>query len=298
MVGPIRRSLISLPAIALVVLAAGAALTAGCAREAPVLRLWIAPEAPPVTPPSDTAARYVAAVRAIATIMSRELEMPLAEPFPIFVYATRAAYAEGLVSAGGITAERAEEIAAYSIAVTQLGQLHINNEGMRELPRSAWLAVIAHELAHRAQYQLSGGRRGRSEQWLREGMADWVACQVLDRLGETTFRRERERALREIGLEWSELRRKPLDLAELGRARGWEARHLQPDGHLVYRLAFLLTDELIQQHGWRRLLDYFRVFAEADDRFDAFQQAFGGSLKEFETDALKRLGHELVGRES
>jgi len=278
-------------------LAIGVMLTAGCARETRVLRFWIASDPPPVPAAPGEIATYEKAVHTITRIMVRELDMPLSGPLTVFVYPTREAYADGLVSTGRLAPEQAAKIAAYSVAVTEHGRLFINDEGMRDLPQSEWLAMIAHELTHHAQYQLSGGRRGRSEQWLREGMADWVACQVLDRLGRTTLRREREHALREIAAAWPELASEPLDLVELGRPRGWEARHIEPDGHLVYRLAFLLTDDLIRQHRWPRLLDYFRAFAESEERFDEFRRAFGESLERFGADALARLRNDLVRRE-
>lgn len=278
-------------------LAIGAMLTAGCARETRVLRFWIAPDPPPVPAALGEIASYEEAVHTITGIMVHELDVPLSGPLTVFVYPTREAYAEGLVGTGRLPPEQAAKIAAYSFAVTEHGRLFINDERMRDLPRSAWLATIAHELTHHAQYQLSGGRRGRSEQWLREGMADWVACQVLDRLGYTTLRHEREHALREVAAAWPELASKQLDLVELGRPREWEARHLEPDGYLVYRLAFLLTDDLIRQHHWPRLLDYFRAFAESEERFDEFRRAFGESLEKFGADALARLRNDLVRRE-
>jgi hypothetical protein len=149
--------------------------------------------------------------------------------------------------------------------------------------------VLAHELTHVVQYQLAGGRRGHSEQWLREGMADWVASQVLERLGITTFSHEREEALRAVAGELPRLRDDPLDLVALGEPRGWETRHLRSGDRLTYRLAFLLADDLIRRRGLDRLLDYFGAFARSDDRFGHFQQAFGVSLGEFQASALERV---------
>ncbi len=281
------------PGLALATLVLGAALVAGCARETLVLSFWIPPDAPPASEPPRVGTSYEKAVRAITGIMVRDLELPLSGPLTVLVYPTRAAYAGGLVSTGGIPPGRAAEIAAYAVAVTQHGRLFINDEELRDKPRSVWLGILTHELAHHAQYQLSGGHRGRSEQWLREGMADWIACRVLDRLGETTFRRERARALHDVAGAWRELGPESLDLAELGRPQGWEARHLRPDGQLIYRLAFLLADELIREHGWHSVLDYFRAFARSDDRFSNFERAFGESLEDFAADAPVRLRRDI-----
>ena len=45
------------------------------------------------------------------------------------------------------------------------------------------LRCSSHEVAHAAQYEWAGGHRGTSDQWLREGYADWVQAHVLDSMG-------------------------------------------------------------------------------------------------------------------
>ncbi|MBI3457933.1 MAG: hypothetical protein HY002_19320 [Candidatus Rokubacteria bacterium] len=153
--------------------------------------------------------------------------------------------------------------------------------------------MVTHELTHVAQYELSGGRRGHSEQWLREGMAEWVACWMLDRLGESTFFHERYQAGKAVALDLPALQSDPPDLVDLGRPGGWETRHLRSGDRITYRLAFLLTDELVRRHGFDRLIAYFRAFADSDDRFGHFQRTFGRSLREFEADALSRIRDEV-----
>lgn len=241
---------------------------------------------------------YESAVRVVAAIMVAEMGLPLPSRFTVFVYPSRTAYAEGLATSGRMPARRAEEIAAYSVGLGQHRRLFINDEALRGTCRRAWLAVVTHELTHSAQYELSGGRRGRSEQWLREGMADWVAARVLDRLGDTTFRAERSRVIGDIARMRPALGDESLDLVDLGQPRGWETRHLRAGDRRTYRLAFLVTDELIRRSGWARLVEYFRAFVDSDDRFDNFRQAFGLSLDEFERDALGRLRNALADRES
>jgi hypothetical protein len=67
---------------------------------------------------------------------------------------------------GGIAAGRAAELAEPSAGRSQPRRLFLNDKLLRELPCSA-RPVLAHELTHAAQYELSGGRWGQSEQWLR-----------------------------------------------------------------------------------------------------------------------------------
>ncbi|MBI2494583.1 MAG: hypothetical protein HYV94_21145 [Candidatus Rokubacteria bacterium] len=274
-----------------------AALAPGCARTTLVLPVTLAPAAPTKPAPTRPLRTYESAVNVIAAIMVSDLALPLPSRFTVFVFPTRAAYAGGLANTGLMPASRAAEIAEYSVGLGHHRQLFLNDGALRGACGSTWLAVLTHELTHSAQYELSGGRRGRSEQWIREGMAAWVAYRVLDRLGEATFGDQRERAAREVVGAWRALQDRGLDLVDLGRPRGWEARHRRPGGQAQYRLAFLLTDELIRRGGWERLLEYFRAFAGSDDRFGNFDRAFGLSLDEFERQALESLGHQYAGRD-
>ncbi|MBI4607475.1 MAG: hypothetical protein HY726_00520 [Candidatus Rokubacteria bacterium] len=236
-------------------------------------------------------------MRAIAAVMVGELGLPLPRQFTVFVYPTRSEYEQGLVREGTLSPTRAAEIAEYSVGLGQHRRLFVNDEAFRGGCRSAWLGVVAHELTHAAQYELSGGRRGRSEQWLREGMADWVTFRLLERLGEGTFAGHRKGAMAIVRQALPVLQERPLDLVDLGRPAGWEAQALRTNGRLAYQLAFLLTDDLIRHQGFDRLLEYFRSFADSDDRLRHFQQAFGLSVAEFGQDALRRIRQEIEREE-
>lgn len=280
----------------LTVLALGAMLTAGCARQTLVIPVPITPEALRVAAQSGSIRSYESATRAIASVMVMELGLPLPPRLTVFVYPDHETYAAGLAGTGRMSPRRAEEIAGYSVGLGQHRQLFINDQALRGACRRVWLGVVAHELTHSAQYQLSGGRRGRSEQWLREGMADWVAARVLERLGETTLPRRRNRALDDVARAWAEREDTRLDLIRLGAPLGWEHRHLDA-GQLTYRLAFLATDALIRRSGLDRLIGYFRAFADSDDRFGHFERAFGMSLEEFEEEVLTEIRDQLARRE-
>ncbi len=270
-----------------------AVIAAGCARAPLVLPVRIEPEvlAAPVRPGALTG--YESGVQTIAAVMVGELGLPLPRQFTVFVYPTRGEYAAALVTAGRLSPARAAEIAEHSVGLARPGRLLLNDHALRGARRSTWLGVVAHELTHLAQYDLSGGRRGRSEQWVREGMADWVTSRVLERLGERTFRDRREQACRAVAQGLRAREGEPLDLAELGSPRGWEARALGAEGRLGYRLAFLLTEDLIRRRGFESLIAYFRAFGDSDDRLDQFRRVFGLSLKEFERAALVRIREEV-----
>ncbi len=140
-----------------------------------------------------------------------------------------------------------------------------------------------------AQYELAGGRRGRSEQWLREGMAEWVAAWILERLGEERAHERRQRVLAAVAAVGSADHDPPLDLVALGHPRGWQARLLAAGRAQTYDLAFLLTDDLVRRRGIDGVTAYFRAFTESDDRFGHFHRAFGESIRDFEGTALDRI---------
>jgi hypothetical protein len=276
-------------------LAAVVLLVAGCAGDPRVLAVHLDTGALDGPARAGPLTDYTPAVRAIALVMTRDLGLPLPSAVTLFVYPSRQTYAQGLTDVGGLPAARAREVSGYSAGLGQHRRLFINEAVLGSRDPRVWLGVLAHELTHVVQYQLAGGRRGQSEQWLREGMADWVAGQVLERLGIATVRQQREEALRAVREELPRLRDEPLDLVALGEPRGWETRHLRSGDPLTYRLAFLLTDDLIRRRGLDRLLDYFSAFARSDDRFGHFLRAFGLSLAEFQASALQRVHDAAPG---
>jgi hypothetical protein len=271
-------------------LAAAAALAlalAGCARATQILSVQIDPDST-LTPTPRTVRGYESAVGAIAHLMVAELRLPLPDRLVVFVYPTRAEYEQGLIREGGLSTTGAARIAGASLGLAQQQRLFVNDEALRGAPRHAWLGLVAHELTHVAQYELAGGRRGRSEQWLREGMADWVAARILERLGEADTNEWRVRALHAMAaVETDNLQ--SLDLVVLGHPRGWRARLSAVGTAPTYGLAFLLTDELVRRHGFDSLITYFRAFAGSNDRFGHFQRAFGEPLRDFALRALDRI---------
>lgn len=283
-----------LPAAAVAV----ALLAAGCAAGSTlVLPIRIEPERLTAPAAARPFTDYESAVRSIAAIMVAELGLPLPRRFTLFIYPTRTEYERGLIRDGHMPQARAAEIAEYSVGLGQHRRLFINDGALRSAPQSASLRIVAHELTHLAQYELSGGRRGSSEQWLREGMADWVTSRTLERLGAGTSLYRRQRAVRTVARALPALEDDMLDLVDLGRPLGWETRHLRVGGQVTYGLALLLTEELIRRRGFESLIAYFQAFANSDDRFGHFRAAFGLSVEEFEAHALDRLRHEAQATE-
>jgi hypothetical protein len=154
----------------------------------------------------------------------------------------------------------------------------LNDAKLASLAWADRVALLAHEFGHSLQYELGGGRRGTSDQWLREGFADWLSARVLERLDVLTMasvRRERQRQLRSAG------RSKTPSLSELVTFPQW-VRAGERQGVQMYALAFLAVDQLLERHGAAAVAGYFTRFAKSQDRVTNFREAFGEDVETFE----------------
>ncbi len=256
-----RRSL----SASLALLAAGLA-AAGCSP------------APRVVPsPHDRAAAalaphgYHAWWSRIAEVMEQELGFPPLDTVLVLLPHQHALEQE--LVRDGMPPDLARQAASRLDAVGRAGKVLANQTSFRALPWPQRVVALAHELTHSAQYSLSGGRRGGSEQWLREGFAEWVAWRVAEALRTASAARHRREARARVAEArragalppLAELRSGPDLLAQL-------ARHRRAP---IYDQAFLAADLLVAEHGIARVVEYFRFFAENDDRELNFQRAFG-----------------------
>jgi hypothetical protein len=222
---------------------------------------------------------YEAALRGISRIFVRDLGLPVPERLAIYVYPSRATFESGLIRDAQLTPERAGELSEFAIGVSKRRQLLFNDEAYGQRGRE-WLRLVTHELAHVSQFELADGE-GRGEQWLAEGMAEWTAFTVLERLGYDTMARRRNIA--RAGLQsHAAILAARLDLEVLGTPRGFTVRHLRDGSRPTYQLAFLMSDYLITRDGLPRVIDYFRSFASGSSRRKSFGLAFGQPLDEFE----------------
>jgi hypothetical protein len=242
-----------------------------------------------VAPPTDSrqlTSSNEAAVRGIAAIMTTKLGLPVPEHVMVFVYSGREVFQQGLIHDGNVSPARAVELSDFAIGVGKRRQLLLHDDSAHRNGRE-WLRLIAHELTHVSQIELAAGE-GRAEQWLAEGMAEWVAFTVLERLGLDTVTQRRTIAAAGIR-NHAALVAARLDLETLGSPRGFTVRHLREGSLPTYQLAFLMADYLIRRDGFAKVVDYFGAFAENDDRRDNFHHAFGQSLEEFEAEVLAHL---------
>ena len=239
--------------------------------------------------PEDFAS-HEAAVRGVASLLSRELALPVPDRVMVYIYSSRAVFEQGLMTDGRLPAVRAAELSEFAIGVGKRRQLLLQDDGAPPAARE-WLRLVAHELTHVAQIELAQGE-GRAEQWLAEGMAEWAAFTVLERLGLDSLAEHRAVARGHVR-EQAALREARLDLESLGSPRGFTVRHLREGSLPTYQLSFLMTDYLIRRHGFERLVDYYGSFATDLGRHEAFRQAFGQTLESFEAEMLLHFGRVL-----
>ena len=225
------------------------------------------PDVRPVDHISDVT-NYRVAMVTIAKLVAEEVGLP---QFPVtfHFFPDEAAFEKKLLEVGYEPA-LAREAAREMLAIGGHRGVLLNEAKL--FPRS-WVdrvALFAHELTHSLQYELGGGRRGASDQWLREGFADWVSMRVLERLRVVPrgdIRRQRIDDFRNGGS-----RTVPLD--QMATFPQWVALSARTDG-ATYLQAFLAADFLIERHGMPALIAYFSRFARSDDRLGNYRQTFG-----------------------
>ena len=269
---------------ALVVLALGLAL-GGCAGGRTVVPVSMEPASLPIPQSAYEFVTHEQAVRGIAAILTRELRIPVPERVTVYVYSSRRIFEEGLVRDGQVSRLRAAELSDFAAGIGKPRQLLLHHDGA--VSSADWLRLVAHELTHVSQIEMAQGE-GRAEQWLAEGMAEWTAFHVLERLRLDTLLRRRAVAVRGVRRHPA-LQEARLDLEALGSPGGFTNRHLRDGSQATYQLVFLLADQLIQRDGFDRVVEYFHSFRTRGDRRGNFQAAFGQSLTEFEQEALAHL---------
>ncbi len=219
---------------------------------------------------------YRTAAATVSWIFQHDLGFP-SFPATFRFYPHREAFEQALLNVG-YDPELASSTAKTMTAVGGHRGVLVNDAKLGSLPWADRVALLAHEFGHSLQYELGGGRRGTSDQWLREGFADWLSIRVLERLEIVTMasvRRERLRQLRSAG------RSKTPSLADLVTFPQW-VRAAERQGVQMYALSFLAVDQLLERQGVAAVTAYFKRFAESEDRVTNFREAFGEDFESFE----------------
>jgi hypothetical protein len=262
------------------------ALTSGCGSGRVVVPVSTTSASLTLPARGSALESHEAAVRGISAVMVKDLGLPVPERVTVYVYRSRDVFEQGLIRDANLSPVSAAELSDFAMGIGRRGQVLLNEEpGMRR--GREWLRLMAHELTHVTQIELARGE-GRGEQWLAEGMAEWVAFAVLERFGLDSMARRRQSAAAVV-LSHRPVVTGRLGLETLGTPRGFTARHRHEGSLPTYRLAFLLTDYLIAREGLGGVVEYFRLASGRRDREAHFRRAFGQTLAEFEGEALRHL---------
>lgn len=273
-------------AAAVACLLATVAILAGGSSGRVVLPLWLDPMSLALPSNARALGSTEAAVRGVAAIMAKSFGLAVPDRVTVYVYAGRRAFERGLIQDARVSPVLAAKLSDFAIGVGARGQVLLN-EDTRDRTERERLRLIAHELTHVSQIELAGGE-GRGEQWLAEGMAEWVAFSTLERLGLDTLSRRRLAAASGVR-NHATLLQGGLDLETRGTAPGFAVWHVREGSLPTYQLAFLIADHLIARQGLDRVKAYFASFARSSDRQGNFRRAFGESIADFEAGMLAHL---------
>ena len=221
---------------------------------------------------------YEGALASIAAVVERDLGLPKLQGTLHLVPDRDALY--NVLEASGADPVTARGAADKMLAIGAHRAVYVNLTAFARLNWNARIAVLSHEVAHAAQYELSGGRRSTSDQWLREGYADWAQAHVLDSMGVLTRDGILTRNSRFISRPGSREALPPL--SKLVGFSEWVAVSNSPASDLLYPYAYVAADFLIRRHSAAAAIHYFRLFADSDDRLANFRQAFGEEWTAFD----------------
>jgi len=265
-----------------------------------------------VVPPQYGNKDYTQTMAAIASVMSRDFELPVVD-VSVTVYQSQISYESGVVAEAVLDRERlqqrlgsvaklpseaeyvdtARRSAVSSAAVGNYRKVLVNDWRAAKTLWHEWVRLLAHELTHSAQRELIHGRPSSSDQWLREGFAEWIGYRVADKFGAENFGKSRQRVLDLIATARSYQTFPRLN--QLARYADWVtwSRTLGRAG--TYGQALLAVNVLIEEKGVEAMVEYFRLFGKVNNREKNFSTAFGETLVSFDERFNKHLG-ALIGK--
>jgi len=265
---------------------AAAGVTASCASAPSQPRVIPFPQIVTGAPrPGGLITSYSEALSAVLSVMQNDLGFPpLAGSLRL--YYDRASMEAGLIGEG-YAADYARQIASKLDGISRTGLVLANDAVLQWQHWPQRMVFLAHETTHVAEYALAGGRRSSSDQWLREGLAEWVAWRVADTLNLGSSAARKKAVV--LGLWQARDKHELLTFSELASQTAWVRAGNRKTTQAMYFQVFLAADFLIERHGLPAVLDYFRLFASSNDPGANFRAAFHEDRASFEAAFEKNL---------
>ena len=221
---------------------------------------------------------YPEAVATAIYIMEREVGLPRPQVRFVFVPDDRTFEAQLLQI--GYPEGLARNAAELMTAIGGHRAVLVNEQRLSRQPWPGRMVTLAHELTHVLQYELGGGTRGTSAQWLREGFAEWVALRVMATLGQIDPVAVRRDAI--IRVRAAAPAERFARLEALATFPAWVDQSRSPAGSRLYDFALIGAMTLVERHGVDAVLGYFRRFATRQDPAANFRDTFGETESTFE----------------
>jgi hypothetical protein len=252
-------------------------LFAGCVSAPRIIPIAVFPGS--LKPSASQITDYPDAMAAILWVMTEELKLPSIDA-TLILYPNQWEFESGLVSELRMEPVLAAQTVSFAWGVGSHRKVLAND---LHLSRQMWperIRFLAHEFTHTVQYALANGRRGASDQWLREGFADWVSYKVLETLGLDTLANRRK--IR-IDQAWRAKHSQSFpSLTQLVTFRDWVTWRNTLGLEATYAQAFLAVDFLIERKGYSAVIEYFRLFAHSNDRLINFMTVFDERVSSFD----------------
>src|SRR5262245_60595553 len=137
---------------------------------------------------------YPRAIDAIVRVLVQKFNLPVPE-HTLTIYPTREEFEAGLIEHMGLEPELARSTASFAQAAVGGRRILVNEVEVARLNWPERIELMAHELTHSVQLELTGHRSLVRQQWLTEGFAEWVAYSVTESLGLDDMSRQRTRII-------------------------------------------------------------------------------------------------------
>lgn len=226
---------------------------------------------------------YPDAVTTILSVMAHQLRLPRVDHVKIVLYPTTEMFEAGLRTELKVSGSAARESARFSQATAGRRILLINEERLNRMKKDRWLRLLAHELTHVVENEIGQ----RTDAWISEGFANFVAYHVIQALGLNTFARQREE--QRVLLARSASRQTFPQLRDLDRGGRFAMLRNQYGHAATYGQSFFAVEYLIHRNGLSKLLEFMWAMEHSSDRLGNFRAVFGQDFERFESDFADHL---------
>lgn len=230
---------------------------------------------------NESATEVQQAANATTLLFEKNTGILLEKPVTIVLTPNRKSYITELITRFHISELEAEKVAKGTDALSGTNLIVVNIDGIPTVRQKTFL--IAHELTHQYQRQIAGNRASQVI-WLLEGMSETVGAQVVAKQG--YFRLDQYQSNWQNGLQMTAS--KP-NLSELETRADWSRSLSQYSSPITYKTAGLAVLTLTQQFGEQKILDYFKGLGRGLNPETAFQNAFGMSMADYESQFMNTL---------